>query len=75
MSHASKYAANDRHDWRRVPNTERDAIAPGGLEAKWQDHRHGWHVYKNGQLISMGGIRNLDGSYVFSVGFRNGATT
>jgi hypothetical protein len=46
-----------------------DATAPGGMRAVWRG-RLGWHVYENDKLVSMGGIRNADGSYVYTDGFR-----
>ena len=59
----------DKHPWRPVAKGSMDATAPGGMRAVWRG-RSGWHVYENDKLVSMGGIRNADGSYVYINGFR-----
>jgi hypothetical protein len=64
----------DKHPWRPVKPGSMDATAPGGMRAVWRG-RFGWHVYENDKLISMGGIRNADGSYVYTDGFRLACAT
>lgn len=59
----------DKHPWRPVAKGSMDATAPGGMRAVWRG-RSGWHVYENDKLVSMGGIRNADGSHVYTDGFR-----
>ena len=59
----------DKHPWRPVAKGALDATAPGGMQAVWRG-RFGWYVYENGKLVSTGGIRNADGSYVHTDGFR-----
>ena len=59
----------DKHPWRPVAKGSMDATAPGGMRAVWRG-RSGWYVYENAKLVSMGGIRNADGSYVYTDGFR-----
>ena len=58
-----------KHPWRPLAKGSMDATAPGGMRAVWRG-RSGWHVYENDKLASMGGIRNADGSYVYTDGFR-----
>jgi hypothetical protein len=59
----------DKHAWRPVAKGSLDATAPDGMRAVWRG-RSGWYVYENDKLVSMGGIRNADGSYVYTDGFR-----